>query len=353
MNILIDYLASNIGGGQNVAQNQFANLCKNEDIYYYLIVKSRNKMFEKYKSRENIKLIYINYNNLFERIIKQFLLFPKMISDYNIDIIFYPNNYMWYFGKKCKNIVMHQDAAIIKQRLIEIRKKARVKYLILKILSRLSIKYAERNIFVSEYIKGSNNGRVIYNGIKLPDKKGNRDKKYDIAYIVSNLSAHKNIENFIRALSTYKSRYGIELNTRIIGGNEKEQINSYENMIKSYGLKQTIITGRLSHDDVIDELSKAKAYISPSLLESFSIPVFEAIMLGLPVALSDIPIYREFFDGFGLFFNPRDIQDMVVNLYELINNPQKYIISKEIIERRHLTWEEHSKSLLRIFREYE
>ncbi|GAB3196387.1 hypothetical protein GCM10027261_18990 [Geodermatophilus arenarius] len=55
----------------------------------------------------------------------------------------------------------------------------------------------------------------------------------------------------------------------------------------------------------------ASALVLPSLYEGFGLPLVEALQFGLPVACSDIPVFREVTDGHAHFFDPLDEADMV------------------------------------------
>ncbi|MGV8851372.1 MAG: glycosyltransferase family 4 protein [Rhodoglobus sp.] len=70
------------------------------------------------------------------------------------------------------------------------------------------------------------------------------------------------------------------------------------------------------HDGASDEvyaatLSRATALVSASRDEGFGLPQVEAMVLGTPVLLSDIPIFREISGQAGGFFNPDDPAGLV------------------------------------------
>jgi glycosyltransferase involved in cell wall biosynthesis len=65
------------------------------------------------------------------------------------------------------------------------------------------------------------------------------------------------------------------------------------------------------HDGVTDEeyhrlLRSATALVTASLDEGFGIPLVEAMNLGIPVVVSDIPIFREIGGDAAVYFEPRD-----------------------------------------------
>ena len=354
LNILIDYTASNIGGGKNVAFNQIKHLLDHRSEHtYYLIIKKGNILFNELSNHRKITIIFVEYNNLLQRIFLQLFKFPELIRQCKIDILFCPNNYIWYFGKKVKKIAMHQDAAILQYPFRNLRKAVMLKYGFLRIMSLISIKKADVNIFVSKFIKGKSNGIVIYNGLNIIKKSQLESIKYDFCYIVSNLSNHKNIDRLIESLVLYKQDERKEIRLVIVGGNNKMRINTFKKKIELKGLKEVEITGIIPHNDVFKYLKKSRAYISPTLVESFSIPVFEAYFMDLPLILSDIPIYREFFDQSDIYFNPFKPESIKEKMKFILTNNRK-LINEEIDDRiRAMTWENHAKKLIGIFNSYE
>jgi len=64
--------------------------------------------------------------------------------------------------------------------------------------------------------------------------------------------------------------------------------------------------GALSHARTMDLMSKAAIVVSPSLYEPFGLVALEAARCGSALVLSDIPTYRELWDGAAIFVDPRE-----------------------------------------------
>jgi len=58
----------------------------------------------------------------------------------------------------------------------------------------------------------------------------------------------------------------------------------------------------------------ARAVLAPSLDEGFDYPVHEALAGGVPVLASDIPVHREYVEGFAELLDPRDTSQWAVAL---------------------------------------
>ncbi len=77
-----------------------------------------------------------------------------------------------------------------------------------------------------------------------------------------------------------------------------------------------------SNQDVYDILSNAACLISPSLYEGFGIPPLEAMSLGTPVIMSDIPVYKEIYGNFPVtFFETGNSEDLYRHLLSLPSSP--------------------------------
>jgi glycosyltransferase involved in cell wall biosynthesis len=64
--------------------------------------------------------------------------------------------------------------------------------------------------------------------------------------------------------------------------------------------------GALSHSAILDEMRGASIFIAPALYEPFGLTALEAAASGCGLVLSDLPTFRELWDGAALFVDPRD-----------------------------------------------
>ena len=76
------------------------------------------------------------------------------------------------------------------------------------------------------------------------------------------------------------------------------------------------------NQQVYEMLSHAECLISPSLYEGFGIPPLEAMSLGTPAIISDIPVYKEIYGKFPVtFFKAGDADDLYRKLKSLPTSP--------------------------------
>ena len=66
--------------------------------------------------------------------------------------------------------------------------------------------------------------------------------------------------------------------------------------------------------------SGAMAVIVPSFYEGFGLTALEAMACGAPVIASDIPVFRELFDGAVLFVNPHEPKEIANSILKMIED---------------------------------
>jgi glycosyltransferase involved in cell wall biosynthesis len=80
--------------------------------------------------------------------------------------------------------------------------------------------------------------------------------------------------------------------------------------------------GVLPFSEVVRLASRAGIAVSPSLYEPFGLAALEAARAGAALVLSDIPIYRELWDGAALFADPNDPQAFASGINRLADQPE-------------------------------
>ena len=79
----------------------------------------------------------------------------------------------------------------------------------------------------------------------------------------------------------------------------------------------------LGDDDLTDLLNTASAMLFPSHVEGYGLPAIEAAAAGLPVILSDIPVFKELFNNQACFLPSNNIGAWVSIVLEILNRDPK------------------------------
>jgi glycogen(starch) synthase len=82
------------------------------------------------------------------------------------------------------------------------------------------------------------------------------------------------------------------------------------------------MTGRLSHQAVLERMQRAEIFCHPALYEPFGLAPLEAALSGCALALADIPSLRELWGGAALFFDPRDPAGAAEVLNRLVDDEE-------------------------------
>lgn len=81
--------------------------------------------------------------------------------------------------------------------------------------------------------------------------------------------------------------------------------------------------GELPHAQVLEQMRRAAIFVSPSVYEPFGLAALEAARLGCALVLSDIPVYRELWDGAALFAAPHDPESLASAINILIGDGEQ------------------------------
>jgi len=106
-----------------------------------------------------------------------------------------------------------------------------------------------------------------------------------------------------------------------------------KNLVKNYNLESNVVfTGFIEHNRIPEILSKAYAFIFPSLSEGMPVAVLEAMACGLPVIASDLPGIREIIrNGYnGILVPSKSTFALKEAMIRLISNEQ---LAKKMGER--------------------
>jgi glycosyltransferase involved in cell wall biosynthesis len=83
------------------------------------------------------------------------------------------------------------------------------------------------------------------------------------------------------------------------------------------------LLGELSRFELGARMRRAAIFVSPAQYEPFGLSVLEAAGSGCALVLSDIPTFRELWDGAALFVAPNDVLELRAALADLCGNPAK------------------------------
>lgn len=245
-------------------------------------------------------------------------LFKREINSQNFDIVYTHETLMNYFFFLTKSpLIFHYHG--INGFLQKIN---------LNVLSYLGINKINQIISVSNYAKNDLKKfqskipiTVIPNGVDInlydielerPYVNGNPQLLF-----VGSILHHKNLSLLIKYMKKILKIFP-DAHLQIVGsGNEESNLHL---LVKKYNLEKKIeFTGKLSESELKFRYSSCDVYVSSSLLETFDLPVLEAMSCGKPFLISSIPAHEELCQksNAGLTFSLNDVDEFIDKL-ELI-----------------------------------
>ena len=108
---------------------------------------------------------------------------------------------------------------------------------------------------------------------------------------------------------------------------------------------QVTFAGQVSDQELRELYNKADALVQPSLSEGFGLTGLEALAVGLPAIVSDIPIFREIYQNAAVFFNPRDPVSVYEALEFAINNKSDLVADAQQLLTKY-KWDTMAKQTL-------
>jgi len=170
-------------------------------------------------------------------------------------------------------------------------------------------------------------------------------EKYVLA--VGTLEPRKNYETLIRAFRKCMDE-GVTHNLVIVG-RKGWFFETIFREVKTLGLESNVrFLGFVPSDDLPSIYARADAFVYPSLYEGFGIPPLEAMTCGVPVITSNTTSLPEVTGNAAILVNPRDPQELSVQLSTLLRDEQlRNFYRRAGIERaRQFSWKSFADKIL-------
>jgi glycosyltransferase involved in cell wall biosynthesis len=190
-----------------------------------------------------------------------------------------------------------------------------------------------------------------------PISRGDREatlRKYHVgpAYLlyVGNLEPRKNLVRLLEAFSTLKDQ-DHEL---VIVGNSWYRAGDAVEAARRFGVAgRTRFLGYVPRGDLPSLYSGATAFVYPSLLEGFGLPVMEAMACGAPVVTSDNSSLKEIAGGAALLVHPVSAGSICDGLTAVVSDHRLRtdLASRGLKRAGQFSWEITAALTLDVYRE--
>lgn len=325
--------------------------------HYFIFLKKDNWDFLKITSKNFRKvLVDIKWYTFSEQ-----LEIPKIIYKVNPDLVHIPHFNVPISINKPFIVTIHdlihhnfsQESVTTRNPILYKLKRAAYKFTINRAVKKSQKIIVPSNFVKQEIIKtfkiSSDKIVVTYEAAEedyfnINYQKSKSFKSY-ILY-VGNAYPHKNIHKLIDSLTYLKNLNLVLVCPRDVFWQR------LENYINEKGMnKRVTIHGFLSTIKLTKIFESAKAYVFPSLAEGFGIPGLNAMASGLPLIVSDIPVFREIYGEAACYFNPQDPRNIAAKIKLITEDKslQSKLVKKERIQVSKYSWKKMAMQTLSMY----
>lgn len=374
MKIAINTTSAVAGGGVTYIKNLLTYLSKINTNHQYLILttlKGKEIFCFQHPHFRFLPFRMVSRNPLL-RILWEQLILPFVLKKEGVDVLFSPGNICPLFTQ-LPNVVMIQNIEPFSDDLSRGRGLTqRIRLKLLKILTMISIKKAQRVIFPSMKARTLTersgaliqHAEVVYHGIDKEifyprtedDICRQCKKKYGLdkfILYVSHIQRYKNFFELIKAFVLLKDKIGNDIQLVFAGRCfDEEYYKEMQDFIREHRYEDRIIfLGNVPYEELPFLYSACMIFVYPSICESFGMTLVEAMACGAPILASDIEPMTEICANAAIYFdptNPAAIADVI----------HKTLLDKDIVSKlktnsltraKDFSWENTAKSTLRVF----
>tara|TARA_X000001036_G_C20638332_1_gene790093 strand:- start:471 stop:1571 length:1101 start_codon:yes stop_codon:yes gene_type:complete len=327
------------------------SLCKNKEVNLILFgsYEVLNNSFFLFKSLEFYSL---PYKTRFLELSWKVINWPK-IDNYipNVDAIYVPGEEFVSSEKYNIFFTIHDTYNFLQnpKNLRKVMLKYSYRLYLKKVCKILTVSPFSKKKISELFLQSKNKITVLGNSIGFDDgnvKSIKKNKKDFEKYITIGgpLNEKKGGEHIINLCSYIESK-DKDINIYIIGGIDK----IFFDVLKKAELKRTKIFGHaeLSEVKIIELLYNSICYLQLSNFEGFGITVIEAMHLGTPVIINEIPSLIEITNGSAICCNNKNVA-LIAEEVNKLKNDKEYrdkIINLGFNNASKYTWDRFSKIL--------
>ena len=192
--------------------------------------------------------------------------------------------------------------------------------------------------------------QVIYNGVesllnKPSEKPSWLAETNDFLFCVGNITAKKNFDVLLPMMKLLPNQYLI-----IAGNGESEYAHQMRKKIDEEKISNVLMTGKISEVEKNYLMQNCKAFLFPSLLEGFGLPMIEAMSCGKPVFVSNLTSLPEIAADKGFYFENFDAQAMATFVEQKLATISKSFSNELIIHASKFQWHANAEKYIEVYR---
>jgi len=336
---------------------------QNKYIFFYNQSRVLPEDLIKLKNLPNVALIAANYRHYS---LKEQTLFLRLLNQQHLDLVHFPNFNAPIFYDKPFVVTIHD---MVHHKISGAKKSRFLHFLAYKKIIASAAKKAQKIITVSESSKtdiqkflgiGREKIKVILEGSSLTGSVNDKtareiQNKYLLTrpyfLFVGVWERKKNLINLALGFNQFLEKYKFDMDLVICG---KPDAHYPEIKLKLMQIKhkdRLVIIEKPEDEDLAALYQGAFAFTSASLHEGFGLSGVEAMNFGLPLIVSNTPVFNEIYDNAAIYFNSQNPNDIADKMNLLINDSLFYNKMGEASLARStgFSWDNAAKETLELY----
>ena len=144
------------------------------------------------------------------------------------------------------------------------------------------------------------------------------ERERDLLLVVGNRLPHKNMAGIVRAME----RIPLDQRPRLVVTGSRGD-DPLRPIVDELGLHDHVdLRGWVSNDELDWLYAHATALVVANFCDGFGLPSLDAMLVGLPVLLSDIPVYHEINGDAAGYFDPLDLDSIAATMLRATTDPE-------------------------------
>lgn len=373
MRIAINALSARVGGGLTYMRYFLPALAQVDSKNEYLVIVSSDQRNLKIPEAPNFRALKVKslWNLPPLRILFEQSALPLILWRQRVDLLYAPADTSPLLAP-CKVVMAARNPNLYADLPVNWSLGYRMRFALLRAVNRLSARKAAKVVSVSDSWReaiarktGISPGEIetVHHGrcewFKRQEVSADFvERKFGVKmpYIlsVSSIYRYKNFTRLIRAFGWLKKEKKWEGHLAIVGRNlDPPYFSEMKEAVKEERLEGAVfILDHVEHRLLPLLYSGASLFVFPSYLETFGHPLLEAMACEVPIACSDIPVFREIASDAAIYFDPFSVNDMAEAIWRGLSDA---ILREKIAARgrervKHFSWTKTAEKMVEIFK---
>lgn len=358
--VLVNAVHAHAGGGVTYLRNMLPRLADDAGLELHLVIHaSQRALIDPGDARIRVHAFHFP-NGFLARLAWEQLALPMHARRLSADVTFSPANFGPLLAPR--PVILLRNALSVAAS--EGRMPKRLYWRALGIMTTLSVLGCRRAIAVSEFARRDLSGglperfarrvSVIHHGVAPVFSPAPEMRREGFLLAVGDLYVQKNLHGLIEAIDRLRGRFPA-IRLKIAGeAVDAGYASRLGEAIAARGLGGHVeLMGRLSPEALVDLYRRCALFVFPSLVETFGMPLVEAMACGAPVLSARASAMPEIAGDAALYFDADDPADMAERIAEALDDAglRRNLTERAAARAQAFSWEETARRTARVLKD--